>query len=257
MYSNAPECIPDPRVISTIAKRSSQVEKLTISFSKIKTPINQESKEKLEPFALGLSSLQNLTSLSLNDLYSSYRRSVLKFLGKSCPFLTRLSMPAKYDGGICKKDLLALVIGELVNIILPVPKDNSNESAIKCERAEEQITWLKEEEFRCLIVPMECRVSLCSTLRHLEAGSSSDAVAAFALRHFPLLERTDASVDMAIKTLRDTREVKKTKPSLIFESSCREAASRSGRELEFLLNPPVFSGCKLFRKYLICSLNNL
>lgn len=230
-YVSAPESEPSRKLGPTIAKRSSQLQKLKLNFSHMK---RNTHKDKLEPLILNLSSLKNLTSLSLYELDSSHR-SVLKFVGKSCPSLSHLSLPTnpKSESNNCHTtglDVLSLIFGELIDFLLP---DKNEKPA-----------WITDGALQQLLVPLKYRTPICFSLRQLELGEGaniSDATAAFAIRSIPLLQMIDVSMSSAITILHKTRKLEAKEMQATFEKSCHEAAVRQGFIPQPMKNPPKLS----------------
>jgi len=229
-YVSAPESEPSRKLGPTIAKRSSQLQKLKLNFSYMKRNTHED---KLEPLILNLSSLKNLTSLSLYELNSSHR-SVLKFVGKSCPSLSHLSLPTNPKSeDNCRttgRDVLSLIFGELIDFLLP---DKNEKPA-----------WITDGSLQQLLVPSKYRTPLCFSLRQLELGEGaniSDATAAFAIRSFPLLQMIDVSMSSAITILYKTRKLEAKEMQATFEKSCHEAAIRQGFIPQPVKNPPKLS----------------
>ncbi len=190
-HASFPDAEPDFKLVSTIVKQSSLLQKLKIDFSLMKEGIEVE---KVEPLITSLSPLHCLTSLNLFKLDGSHR-SVLKFIGNSCPLLTHLSISGFH---VSPKDILAIILGEFVDDLFP-------------ESSATNVVWAENQCLDYLLAPPELLVPFCFTLRHLKLGDAgwdmkSDecwSAASFALRHFPLLEKLDGySTSFAIDILR-------------------------------------------------------
>ncbi len=218
-----PGCEPNPKLITTIAERASYLEKLQISFFMMK----KTSTEALIPVFLSLAGLNCLTSLSLFMLPESHK-SVLKYLGSCCPLLSDL-----YVTGftIEKRDILAIVLGELIDDLLP---NDSKEAA-----------WSNDTVLRGLVVPPKFLSSLCVSLKRLfftdidpknewavysepyDPIGFSDSTLAFALRHLSSLEEFDGTAikSKAIIILHHCGGTSKLIQSK-FSQDCLEAFSR-------------------------------
>jgi len=209
---------PDSKLILAISKHSPLLKKLELDFKWMKSD-GIDIMDKLKPSILSLDSLEHLAHLELNALSSIIGASVLSLIGKACPSLSRLVVSGYR---FKKRDVLAIVLGEMVEEVMPVSQHQEPE-------------WLRDDSPKLLVVPPAHRTPLCSTLTELifmwEKPDDADydeevfspPIAAFALRHFPLLEKMNAPVptSMAIKILNDAKQFKfQTK----FEKKCEEAA---------------------------------
>lgn len=229
-YVSAPESEPSGKLVITIAKRSSQLQKLKLNFNYMKrTTLG----DKLEPIILNLSSLKNLTSLCLYELNSNHR-SVLKFVGKSCPSLSHLSLlthpKSESNCRTTGKDVLSLIFGELIDFLLPDKNDKP--------------AWISDDALQQLLVPFKYRTPLCFSLRQLELGDGanmSNATAAFAIRSIPFLQKIDLSMSRAIAILHRTRKLEAKEMQTTFEKLCHEAAIRQEFIPHPLKNPPKLS----------------
>lgn len=173
-HASFPDAEPDLKLVTTIVKRSSILQKLKIDFSLMKKGIEVE---KVVPLITSLSPLDCLTILDLCKL-DKLHRSVLKLIGNSCPLLTQLSIT-----GFClsPKDILSIILGEVVDDLFP-------ESSVT------NVVWAEDKCLTYLQVPPELLTPICFILRRLSADwdKKSDecwSVASFALRHLPLLEK--------------------------------------------------------------------
>lgn len=166
-----PDSEPNLKLISTIAERSSELQKLKIDFSSM---MQSTQLEKLNPLISDLSSLKHLTSLNLHQLHDSHR-SILKLIGHACPLLIHLSISGLGDY-VDHTDILCLILGRNADILFR----KLIESPIDGDQLE------------FLLAPPEFLTPFCFTLRHLdlpEFGIMSSAT--FALRHLPKLEKMD------------------------------------------------------------------
>lgn len=169
---------PSLKLIPTIVKHSSLLKKLKIDFSLIKKGL---SVGKVAPLITSLSTLHCLTSLDLYQLDKSHR-SVLKYIGNSCPLLSHLSISGLR---VSPKDILSIILGEFAHQLFT-------------ERDAKKI-WDKLDSLEILQAPVEVMAPICFTLRHLKLGDSdwdkkSDSrwsAVAFALRHLPFLGKMD------------------------------------------------------------------
>ena len=129
-----------------------------------------------------LSLLKHLTHLSLASLDPEIRQTVLSLVGKSCPWLTHLSINGYPHGN---QEILSLILGETMSSFFP----NADYLRASCY----------DEKLDGLIVPKDRLTPICSNLRELNYdswaewdGKERDAVSystvAFALRHLPCLE---------------------------------------------------------------------
>lgn len=176
----------------------------------------EDDTEKLKSVIKSLSSLVHLKHLSLFGLKPKERYCALSLIGKSCPSLTYLFINA---ASMDKNDILALILGELANILL---------------LSEEKSAWYEDVALHDLVVPSELRTPVCSTLREFLIGGRyvhnedncciSKAVAAFALRNLPLLQKISVRIptSLAVQLLYDT-VTDESKISNTFVKACQEA----------------------------------
>ena len=211
-----PKSEPNPKLITTIASRSPHLKKLKIDFKLMKKELPVE---KLIPVVTSLNSLHHLTSLSLFNLEEESHSPILKFLGKSCPLLSHLSICGFL---ITKKDVLSIMLGDLVDHLFI---DNIEKP------------WMEDAVLQSFQVPAELLAPFCSTLRHLELENVHwDSFSAryyspvvFLLRNLPLLEKLNGkNTSMAVKILQNTRLEAHTE----FEKILREASSRSSASVQ-------------------------
>jgi len=206
---------PSLKLMSTIAEKSPNLQKLTLDFQLVKSK-GGAVMEHLKTIVLSLSSLQQLTSLHFSDLDEKLLKpSALSHLGSSCPGLSHLRI------GSCnvhKKVVFALIVGQLYDDLLP---DSSEEP-----------DWFKDSALDRLAVPPELLSPLCFTLLELDLslydnrGNSNAAfVAAFALRHFRKLQTMDDPVPtcLGIKILHDAEQ---SSIQSQFGKACLNAAER-------------------------------
>lgn len=242
---------PNPNLTRVVAKRSSLMKKMSINFHLMK----KETKiENLAPVILSLSSLPNLTSLTLKLLYGQHK-SVIKLLGKSCPSLAHLEMGCAFYLDV--KDLLALILGELGEHLFPVTHE---------KKSKEESEWREENVLRTMRVPAELLPPMCSSLRHLslenvewvydETHFYSPVV--FVLNHLPLLEQFDGFVTgIAAHNLQDSSLYVSKRDQREFEEYCRataaalkelpnEPSSSMKEESNIPTEPSLFSGDYLY-----------
>ena len=167
-----------------------------------------------------LDSLQNLTHLLLFGIGEEVAFTVFSLVGKSCPKLNHLTVE-KYS--MWAKPLLALIFGELLNDLA----DFNNEA---------ESSWWRDDALTNLVVPIEFLTPICSSLRVLrllgydfkQQHVTKHAVA-FALRHFPTLQRIyGMRTIQAITTLYETEE---RSGQYRFRMACQEAAERGNCNL--------------------------
>jgi len=211
---------PDSKLILAISKHSPLLKSLKLDFKWMKCD-GKYNMDKLKPVILSLDSLEHLDHLELHSLNSSIGSSVLGLLGKACPSLSRLVVSGYR---FKKRDVIAIVLGRLVEEVMPISQHQEPE-------------WLQDDSLKLLVVPPAHRTPLCSTLTELsfmwenpddadyEEELFSPAIAAFALHHFPLLKKMNAPVptSMAIKILNGVAQFKFQTE---FEKKCEEAAQR-------------------------------
>ncbi len=208
----------DEKVIPTIAHRSSQLEKLEISFEYSTFPM--ATVEKFGGVIQSLSSLSNLTSLTLIDL-PEFRRSVLKFVGKSCPLLSTFRLLGSIH--TTTRDFVALILGERDHEFFPMdPNDYdylSREDLLKLEN---------------MVVPNEMLTPICSNLQNLylieRSRDDLKSGLVFALRHLPQLRKVDgtSSLPAAIKILYASLEAENV------EAAISSPCNFSGPHINFI-----------------------
>ena len=182
--------------------------------------------EKLKPVIQSLDSLQHLTHLFLFGMGGKVRFTVLSLIGKSCPKLCYLTVGRR---NMWEKHLLALIFGELLNDLADFD-----------EYVDEKLWW-KDDALKNLVVPIEFLTPMCSSLRELRLldeydtkdsfinGFVSKDAVAFALRHFPMLQRIDGMLSsQAVITLHETEEWKSQER---FRMACQEATERGNINL--------------------------
>ncbi len=177
-HATFPGSEPNSKLIPTIVKHSSLLQKLKIDFTLIKKGLGARI---VTPLITSLSPLHHLTSLELYQLDKAHR-SVLKFIGNSCPLLSHLSISGFH---VSPKDILSIILGEFSEPLFT-------------ERGAKKV-WAKLDSLEILQAPPEVMTPICFTLRHLKFGESdwdkkSDScwsAVAFALRHLPFLEKMD------------------------------------------------------------------
>ena len=190
-----PKSEPNEKVVQVIGHHSPNIKTLKLNFEMV---MKQTPLEKLKPIITSLSAFFHLTSLSLYCL-SKHKRNILNYVGHSCPKLKHFCGTGVR---IIKKDILALVLGDALNLF---PE--------KEEMLEE------ESDIHKFQISPEYLAPLCSTLQHLQledleekkklrksceySGLAPSAVA-FAIRHMKNLCRIDhssSSVSSAVKLL--------------------------------------------------------
>ncbi len=233
-----PDSEPNSKLVSSIAKRASLLQKLKLDFSFMKKTITVE---KVAPLITSLSSLQHLTSLNLYQLNSSHK-SVLKLIGNACPRLSHLSVSGFR---LTPKDVLSIVLGGFADeLFLP----NS-----------ETYLWDEELNLGTVKAPVEVLTPICLSLRHLQFEDADldvnlddcrTVVSSFLLRHLPLLEKMDGhSTSFGIALMNDgTSWMKEKNSQEKFEMACKKfiasglpgALSHSSENV--ILKYPEFKG---------------
>ena len=175
-----------------IARRAPKLEQLEINIVRhpatTSTPTTITG-DKLAPISNG-SRLQFLKKLVLNNnrdaqlpgltLMNPSHRSVLSLVGKCCPNLVDLSVTGFI---IKKKDIMGLILGELVDTLITTSAYNEK--------------WSENSVLESLRVPSKHLTPLCSTLKKLyclsKYGQSSQCGSSpvFALRHLSALTNMD------------------------------------------------------------------
>lgn len=203
--------------MTVVSQNSSLLKKMSIDFYR-----NEIAPYELYPIVPCLSSLQYLTTLSLQNLHKCHK-PILKLIGKSCPVLSHLDITG-FE--FKKKDILAIFLGDLINILFTNLYVESK--------------WGVDASLERLVVPTELLTPICSTLQSVQLGrggderhtkntsSYLDSTFAFILRHVPLLQEMEilnGSVAMAIKILHDTSLIGLLESQIEFEKVCQEGAS--------------------------------
>ena len=188
-----PKAEPNEKIVHSICNHSPSMEGLKLKFEMVEksTPI-----DKLYPIISSLSSLTNLTSLSLYHL-NKHHRALLDCVGISCPRLRHFCITGFR---ILKKDMLALMLGQTLN------------------RFPDREMVEEENDVNLKILP-EYLSPFCFTLQHLQLEELEEkkkfrksyefsglypASVALLLRHMPNLRRIDhssSSVSSAVKLL--------------------------------------------------------
>lgn len=215
-----PDSVPNPKLISTIAKRSPLLEKLILNFRMSFDASWESDTNLLKSLICPLSSLQHLTHLSLVGLEQFPLLALFSLLGKSCPLLTHLSVSGWQ---ITQRDFLAIIVGELIDDLFPFRPTQETE------------LWSEPDlALARLVVPSECLPPMCFTLQELkftweyktfrgkEVGISG-STAAFALRHLSSLKKMGNIVPtcLGIKKLYDADNT-----LMKFRKVCLEATDR-------------------------------
>lgn len=216
---------PNQMLVSTIAKQCTQLKKLELDFDLAFDPsIDTDMVDRLIPVVQSLSTLPNLTSLSLNKLHKLHR-PLLKFLGKSVPSISHLCLNGF---NIKKRDVLALITGELVDDLFP--------------NAEKETGWSHDAAVELVQLPPEFLTPLCFSLHHLETvyclehesmkeWAFTSSTAAFCLRHLPALRSINGceGTGMGAKMIYEDRpEANGVEVQSRFENVCRKVqANRS------------------------------
>jgi len=211
-------------LIFIIARRAPKLEKLKIHVVNTSGTTSLVTADSLEPIFSNGSQLFSLKELVIrNDdshqpgltLMDASHRSVLSVVGEYCPALTELGVK-RFT--LAKKDLVGLILGTLVDIVLPTGEEK----------------WSEDPVLRNLRISHEFATPLCSTLLSLSLEDclvsfiDGSSTLAFILRHlqkltgsFKMLQKT--SVLKAIKILHDNDRVDEDMQQE-FEAVCREAA---------------------------------
>jgi len=153
-HISLPKMDPNSQIISTIASCSPLLQKLKINFQGLRDKKKEGMVEKLKPVIVSLNSLDHLTSLNLHNMHKCYR-PILGFLGK-----LKLSHLCLGGFGIEKQDILAIMLGELMNHL---------------PNSEEGIAWKRDQILQYLQIPSEYLTPLCSTLNYLAVGKLASA----------------------------------------------------------------------------------
>ena len=204
IHAAFPDTFPSVQLIPTITKHSPLLQKLSINFKLMKKADDQKKEEQLRQFIQSLVSLVNLKELRLFGLSPTERYLVLTLIGKSCPSLTHL-----YVNGakMCKKDILALVLGEFINDLYD---------------SEEEPSWCEDGGVETLVIPSEFRTQICFTLQELHlikeessrdiesAAAICPITAAFTVSNFPLLVKVDKRIPINIGTGGSKKRAKKS-----------------------------------------------
>ncbi len=174
-----PDSEPNSKLVSTIAKRASLLQKLKLNF---RFMMKLTRVEKVVPLFTSLSSLENLQSLNIYQLESSHK-SVLKLIGNACPRLSHLSVSCFH---LSPKDVLSIFLGEFADeLFLP------SSEAYLCD---------EEINLGTVKAPVQVLTPICLALRHLQFKDTDldvdlddcwTEVASFLLHHLPLLEKMD------------------------------------------------------------------
>ena len=212
----------DVKIIPTIAHRSNHLEELEISFKYFKHPI-MPTMEKVGGVIQSLNSLIHLTSLTLIDLPESCR-SVLKFVGKSCPLLSTFRLLGRIDA--INRDFVALILGERAHELFPMDPNDYYFHLSKDDK-------LKLEN---MVVPNEMLTPICSTLQSLylteEMDGDIESGLVFALRHLPRLREVGGTscLPAAIKILYKSLRAENVGQQATSSSQC----NFSGTNIEFI-----------------------
>ncbi len=184
----------------------------------------QKKEEQLRQFIQSLASLVNLKELRLFGLSPTERYLVLTLIGKSCPSLTHLSVNG---AKMCKKDILALVLGEFINNLYD---------------SEEEPSWCEDGGVETLVIPSEFRTPICFTLQELRlikeenskdiesAAAICPSTAAFTVSNFPLLVQVDKRIPINIGTVCLYIVEKESQEE--FLTACQNAAERNGKSVD-------------------------
>ncbi len=212
-------------LIFIIARRAPKLEKLKIYIVNTSGTTSLVTADSLEPIFSNGSRLLSLKKLVIcNDdsrqpgltLMNGSHRSVLSVIGEYCPALDELVVE-RFT--LAKKDLVGLILGTLVDIVLPTGEEK----------------WSEDPVLRNLRISHEFATPLCSTLLSLSLSNclvsfiDGSSTLAFLLRHLQKLEGSfkmlhNASVLKAIKILHDNDRVDEDMQQE-FGAVCREAAS--------------------------------
>jgi len=149
---------------------------------------NYKTHKKVNQFILGLSYLQNLTSLTLHGFPDRVHSTLYKSIAKSCPLLSHLSMN-RGTKHVEKVNLLSLIlIGKVVGKMFS--------DGERPWWGKEDTKWSVDKTLQLLRVPSECLAPLCSTLQYLgdyfyDTGHLNSTFA-FVLRHLPKLQNLES-----------------------------------------------------------------
>lgn len=234
-----PDSEPNSKLVQSIAKRASLLQKLKLDFSFMK---KMTTVEKVAPLITSLSSLLQLTSLNLYQLDSSHK-SVLKLVGNSCPLLSHLSVSGLR---LTPKDLLSIALGGFADELFDfLPNSETH-------------LWDEKVNLGTVKAPVEVLTPICRSLRHMQfedANFDVDlddgwTVASFLLRHVPLLEKMDGhSTSFGIALMNDgTGRMRDKNSQEKFQIACKkfvasgEPGALSHSSDNFILKYPVFKG---------------
>ena len=260
-YIGFPDSDPNPKLVPTIAKRCPLLNKLKLNFKLLEKEIGLL---KMKPLTKPLISLEHLTHLNLFEMNTYDQLCVLRLIGNSCPSLSHLSVSKT---NLEKSEILALVLGELVDELLPYLKASFKKPI-----------WYQDSALQNLVIPAKLRSSFCSSLKDLQLSGEmttrettrggrsgyyygfSASTAAFILRHFPFMQNMGKRLPtgMAIKILHDAPIAEDAVIQAEFEKHCREVAMSShqnetgadaiAHSNQLIHSIPAFSG-KFFTLY--------
>jgi len=164
--------------------------------------------------------------------------SVLSLIGKYCPKLVTLEINGI---DIKKKDIVALILGDLVDILLPTSAEGEK--------------WSKDAVLESLRVPAELLTPLCFSLSKLILRTDPPlrvSTLAFALRHLKALEEMDVGKEewlpddyyivKAIGLLYYSQHSVDRQIQQEFDDICCEAVSHVSFERNLLTSPTLHSG---------------
>jgi len=250
-YIGFPDSDPNPKLIPTIAKWCPLLNKLKLNFKLLEKEIGLS---KMKPLITPLISLEHLTHLNLFEINTHNHLCVLRLIGNSCPSLSHLSVSKT---NLQKREILALVLGELVDKLLPNPNPVFKEPI-----------WYQDCALQKLVIPTKFLSPFCSTLQDLQLSGDmairetsrggrcgyyygfSASTAAFILRHFPSLQNMGERLPtgMAIKILHDAPIAQDNVIQAEFEKDCHKIATSSSQNEtgadhnQLIHSIPAFSG---------------
>jgi len=236
---------PNLKLITAIAQQSPKLEKLKLDFISMENSEEELDKKLMKPLMLSLSELPMLTSLTLDNLPSSYK-SILSLLGASCPLLSHLDVSSDNVKDI-KQMLLSLLLGELADQLVP---DWNQEP-----------DWCKDQTLWRLRIPTEFLTPLCSSLRVLRLRYKNfksrplahDSATVFVMRYLPILRELKVQIPMgaAVGALCDPRNKEDPDIQAAFQASLEVALHRpqsspsTEQHLKLITSSLVFNGSYL------------
>ena len=194
LHTAFPDSAINLKLVETISMRSPFVSVIKFNFALMKRKTDLGS---VISFASSLNVFEHLTSLSLCNLSKRYR-SILMYIGHSCPKLVSLSLSGFF---IVRKDILALILGK-DSLVL--------EHEILADQS-------MEPKMSNLQLRSKYLTPICETLQHIQLEEFKEnlpimnfdklvppSVMAFLLRHMPNVQMIDyagTTVSYAVKLL--------------------------------------------------------